>query len=458
MTKQAQYYVGSMIAAGAGVLLWSLPGLAPANGLTFVLALILAMVLAPLKLRLPGMEGTYAPSFVPVLYGIARLSLAETLVIGIVLALAGSYINALKKPAPVQLAFNAANLILSIGACFAAEGLLARAGLATSSAVVAVLIAGLYFAVNTGIVSGVLALLQGKTLAEVTSTWYVWTFPYYLAGAVIVNLTTPGADGIRWEGVMVLMVLLVLLHFYCGLAEGAPRSQLAYGGDPVEAGVTRIFVMSVLTLASVALGYSLFSLSQIEGARFAGMLGLTLLVSALKVRLPGLEGTISLGFVLLLAALAELTFGEVTLLAAAAGLMQCLWRPVRRLQPVRVAFSVGSLVVASAVAFLVVRVWLVATLGGSLAGQLGLAAALLYGTNTLLVSTVMSLSAKQPFSAVWQRSHFWVFPYYLVGAAAAALLVSTSRSQGWLPAMLVLPTMIMVFVSYRVQVGRPAAS
>ena len=454
MTKQAQYYVGSMIAAGAVILLFNLPFLAPANGLAFALAVLLAGVLAPLKLRLPGMEGTYAPTFVPILYGIAHLSLAETLIIGMITALAGSYINAQKRPAPVQVAFNAANLALSIGICFGAEGLMSKVGLTNSTPAVTVLTAGLYFVVNTGVVSGVLALLQGKTLAEVTATWYVWSFPYYLAGAAAVNLATPGFSGVSWEGVMVLIVLLVLLHFYCGLAEGAPRGQLAPAEAASRPAGASAFLLAVLSLATLAVAFGVFSLEPTDGARFAALLGLTIVASALKVRLPGLDGTVSLGFVLLLAAVADLAFGEVTILATVASLVQCLWRPVRRPQPIKVAFSAGSVVLASAVAFGVVRVWLAPALDGSLAGQLGLATVLFYGTNTLLVSTMLSLAASQPLGTIWRRSHFWVFPYYLVGAAAAALLVSTSRTNGWVPALMVLPTMILVFVSYRMQVGR----
>ena len=460
MPSKAKYYIGTMIAAGAAVLLLNLPGLAPTNWPAFLVCVALAAILSPLKLRLPGMDGTYAPSFIPVLYGIANLGLPETLAIGLTVALAQSYINSKKRPTPVQVAFNAANLVLSIGVCFLVKGLLLGAGLAATDPVVGVLIAGLYFGVNTGVVSGVLSLLQGKTLSDVTESWYVWSFPYYLAGAAAVNLVASGLGGMRWEGVVVLVALLGLLHFYCGLAEGGHSSPLRQGDVTDLPGAARLCLIVVLAGAAIVLAASVVSREPINGFRFAAIMGLTVVASALKVRLPGLESSISLGFVVLLFAVVELSPGEVCLLAAAA-LVQCLWSPGHRIRPVQAAFSVGSLVLASGLAASAVRV-MGPSLNGSLAGQVGLATVLLYGANTLIVSTMLAIVEHQGVGAIWRRSHFWVFPYYLVGAAAAALLVSTSRANGWLPALLVLPTMALVYVSYRVQVnchaGQPEPS
>ena len=52
---------------------------------------------------------------------------------------------------------------------------------------------------------------------------------------------------------------------------------------------------------------------------------------------------------------------------------------------------------------------------------------------------------------------FLGFPYYVAGACATGLMVTTSRSAGWLPAMLILPLMAMVYQSYRLHVGNAVA-
>ena len=459
MPKKAKYYVGSIVFAGAVLLLASLPGLAPASYPAFLICLAVAAAVAPLKLRLPGMEGTYAPTFVPILYGMAHLSLSETLLIGLTVALAGSYINAQKRPTPVQVAFNGGNLALSIGICFLTAGLLRQAGgLSASVPAVAVLLAGLYFVANTGLVSGVLSLLQGKTLAEVSASWYVWTLPYYLTGAAAVTVSTPGAGGMRWEGAILVLALLSLLHFYCGLAERTQRDRLTGEGQTAMPGSARAFLAVVLIAAGCAAAIGLASPGSADPVRLASMLALTAILSALKVRLPGLEGSVSLGVVVLLSAVIELSLFEVSMVAAVGSLVLCLWSPAHRPKLVQVAFSVASFVLAGAIAFGAVRLAVTPAIGESLMGQLGAAAAILYLTNTLLVSTMLCLVQAEPLTAVLRRSHFWVFPYYLVGAAAAAILVSTSRAYGWMPSLLVLPTMVLVFVSYRIQVKQQIAS
>ena len=88
MPTRAKWYLGAIIAAGGTLLLLNVPSLAPLHWSVFLICTGLAGILSPLKLRLPGMQGTYSPTFVPILYGIAHLSLAETLLIGLTAALA----------------------------------------------------------------------------------------------------------------------------------------------------------------------------------------------------------------------------------------------------------------------------------------------------------------------------------------------------------------------------------
>ncbi len=453
MPNKAKCYLSAIIGSGGMLLLFSLPGLAPQSWTLFLISVALAGILSPLKLRLPGMSGTYAPGFIPILYGIAQLSLAETLVIGLVAAFSGSYINSKKRPTPVQSLFNAANLTVSIGICFLVAGILGDfSGLAASTPVIAVLLAGLYFALNTGLVSGVLSMLQGKALGQVAESWYVWSFPYYLAGAAAVTLTPSGPGRTQGEGFLVLVALLMLIHFYCGLAD-RPQSEVLYDGKESDLPTPAIFFLfAVLLAAGAACVLGLVWDRSADPGRLGAMLALVAILSTLKVRLPGMHGTMALSFVVLLAGVIELSLWEVCLLSATASLVQSLWFPVHRAKAVRVAFNVACTVLASATAFAVVHFLLAPQLGQWLSGQMIAAAVIFYGVNTLLLSTMLCLAENKLLIDIWKRTHFWIFSYYIVGAAAAAILVSTSRTHGWLISLLVLPTMMLVFVSYRIQV------
>jgi hypothetical protein len=79
---------------------------------------------------------------------------------------------------------------------------------------------------------------------------------------------------------------------------------------------------------------------------------------------------------------------------------------------------------------------------------LALAAVLHYGLNTVLVAIVLWLVEDRPVSSIRRNCHFWSFPFYLVGAVAAGLMVATSRNAGWAPSLLVLPLFALVYVSY----------
>ncbi|MCP5111706.1 MAG: hypothetical protein GY953_12810, partial [bacterium] len=201
-----------------------------------------------------------------------------------------------------------------------------------------------------------------------------------------------------------------------------------------------------------------------DGAvRFLAYLGLTLLTSAWKVWLPKMTGTISVNFVVLLAAIAELRLSEVMILAVAATVAQSLWKPEQKPRPVQILFNVATLVLTTSLAFGAFHGFEASVVDGSLAFVLFIAASVLYCGNTILVSAAVWLAEGLPLREVWPRCCFWSFPYYVVGAVFSGLMVVTSSSAGWPASFLVLPLMALVYVSYRIHVGKlgkaaPAAS
>src|SRR5271157_1656641 len=118
MSTTLKAYVSGVIVAGAialvpALLHWNTP-----HPRRFLLYLVLAMLASMLKMRLPGIDGTYSVSFMFILMGIVYLSLPETLVIGCAGALVQTTLTTKYRPTVVQVLFNMANLILSIGLCF----------------------------------------------------------------------------------------------------------------------------------------------------------------------------------------------------------------------------------------------------------------------------------------------------------------------------------------------------
>src|SRR5205814_6107569 len=90
-------------------------------------------------------------------------------------------------------------------------------------------------------------------------------------------------------------------------------------------------------------------------SRFLGYLAMALLAGMYKVRLPRLTSTISVSFVLILVAIAELSYAEAVALSAAVALVQTLWKAQRPSKPIRIAFNCAGLVVSTSAAYWVCR-------------------------------------------------------------------------------------------------------
>ena len=259
------------------------------------------------------------------------------------------------------------------------------------------LVACLYFVTNTVLVSGVLSLLQGKPLREVCQEWYVWSFPYYLIGAALVGLLPFSGQSLPPEASLVLMPLLYLMHFYYGLSKELPED----GTDPANkpngeldrlSTSAKLYLGAVITAGSGLLAWSLLDWEWKDPMQFLVYLAVVQMASTCKVRLPRITGTISVNFVVLLAAIAELSLPEVVALSAVAALVQCLWKPKVRPKPIQIPFSVGTMVLSSAFAFTICRLVLDGLLADSLASFFVLATTLLYAGNTILISTAWGLA------------------------------------------------------------------
>jgi len=182
-----------------------------------------------------------------------------------------------------------------------------------------------------------------------------------------------------------------------------------------------------------------------------------LLSSTLKVRLPGITGTISVNFLFVLIAIAVFTFSETVLLASAACIVQCLWRPKSRPRIVQVSFNVATLAISAGASYRISHLF-----AGAVEAHLGVllavAASFYFTADTMLVSGALALVQGKSLFAVWQQCYLWSFPYYLAGAAIAGLAVETDRALGWAMSLLILPLMYLVYVFYRICVTRLGGS
>ena len=79
------------------------------------------------------------------------------------------------------------------------------------------LAATFYFAADTLLVSGVLSLVQSKSLFAVWQQCYLWSFPYYLAGAAIAGLAVSASLTTGWVMSLLILPTMYLVYWFCRL-------------------------------------------------------------------------------------------------------------------------------------------------------------------------------------------------------------------------------------------------
>ena len=215
MPSQAKAYIALVIAAGTLLSLLAAGSWSSVNLRPFAIYLGLAALASALKVRIPGMEGTISPNFVFLLLGMVALQFSQVAVISLAAALVQSLWASAKRPRLLQVAFSAAALVLS-SALANKFAHLVLAGSSTDSAVVCVILAGsIYFPVNSGLVSMVIGLAEGRPLKQVCLRCYQWAFPYFMGGIAFAGLVSGAyAPSMLWKGALVLLPATVLTYLY----------------------------------------------------------------------------------------------------------------------------------------------------------------------------------------------------------------------------------------------------
>ena len=227
-----------------------------------------------------------------------------------------------------------------------------------------------------------------------------------------------------------------------------------YPGGEAMSKQARVFLYTICLggLATAIYGGLVWKVDDL--AKFCAYLLTAMLASRLKVELPEITGTISVNFLFILIAIAELTFSETLVLGCSAILVQCLVTRRRWPRIEQVLFNVSSAAVAIAVAYSVYHGPLHSRLHPNSAFLLMLSAAVYFLFNTLPVATIIALTENKRLQKIWTDCYFWSLPYYLAGGAIAALFGWITQKVGWQPTLLALPAMFVIYRSYRLYMGK----
>ena len=185
-------------------------------------------------------------------------------------------------------------------------------------------------------------------------------------------------------------------------------------------------------------------------ARFICYLVVAAVASGLKVNLPSIKGTMSVNFLFILIGVSEMILGETMAIGCLGTLIQCVWKPKKRVQLVRVVFSIANTAMAIVGAY---------SLYGTPVAQykpvlLLLASLVFFFLKAAPIAAVISVTEDKRLAQIWRECYFWSFPLYVAGASIAWVLSLVSREIHWHGSIILVPILFFIHRSYRLYLGR----
>jgi diguanylate cyclase (GGDEF)-like protein/putative nucleotidyltransferase with HDIG domain len=216
----------------------------------------------------------------------------------------------------------------------------------------------------------------------------------------------------------------------------------------------KIFI-AIITAAGAALfGTALLHWHDNSLLQFGCFVLIAMLASTMKVRLPGMESTMSVHFLVILLGVLQLSLGETLVIGSAAALVQSLWKTKHRPQAVKVIFNVlGMTPLAISLTYFAYHLS-AQVIKDSTTLLLLVAACTYFLSNTVTVAIVIALSENRSARKIWAETFFWSFPYYLVGAAMVGFVHVSTRYVGWQNALFIVPVMYWIYRTYQMYLGR----
>ncbi len=208
----ASLFILTQMMGGLPLLPYALMHWHSENPLRYACFLAVALTASVFKVQLPGIQATMSANFLFILVGILDLSYPETLLMGCLGGLVQTLWQSKPRPRPIQVLFNFANLALSITAAdlvfhsnvafnFGMRWPLLLAAASTT-----------YFAMNTMSVSGTIAMTERRNPVSVWKECYLWSFPYYMLGALIAGGVSVINRFLGWQ--VAILVLPIVYWIY----------------------------------------------------------------------------------------------------------------------------------------------------------------------------------------------------------------------------------------------------
>ncbi|MBL8233098.1 MAG: diguanylate cyclase [Bryobacterales bacterium] len=216
----------------------------------------------------------------------------------------------------------------------------------------------------------------------------------------------------------------------------------------------KLFIGAILLFGGMAWVHAFAEMSWSPGLRFVVFWIAALITSGWKIRIPGMQGTLSANFFYVLIGIVELSLIETMAIGSMSVLFQYVWRSQATVSVLRAAFNISNVSGAILMAYRVFHAPALIDLGLDFPLRLAIATCFYFVANTVPIAVVISLTENRPALSTWRDCYLWSFAYYMVGAAFAVMLHWGEAFVGWQTAMLVVPIIYITYRSYDLYLAR----
>jgi hypothetical protein len=218
--------------------------------------------------------------------------------------------------------------------------------------------------------------------------------------------------------------------------------------------LTQVFIGLMFGAAVAGTAWAGWNSHMLHGYYALALLALSAVTSRMKVKLPGIDGNMSVNLPFVLTAVVSLSAVEAVAIASVATAVQCWPKGYAKFKPEQMVFNVSMMALASSIASLVLKTqWLSGSVWVSAATMPVLATVTLFAGQTVSVATIVAIGKGEAMHRIWWNLAHLSFPYYVVSAGVTSMLQSVSHHPGWVLALAVCPIMYGIHRSYRLYFG-----
>ncbi len=224
------------------------------------------------------------------------------------------------------------------------------------------------------------------------------------------------------------------------------------------------FIGAAMLLAASTAAYAISLSHTLHGYFALAVLALAAATSRMKVKLPGINGNMSVNLPFLLTAVVNLSAAEAILITCVSTAVQCWPRKSAKFNSQQMAFNISMMTFATCSASLMfhgeaLHGWAWMSLAWkSTPLSLALATLTLFLGQTVPVAAIIALSEGKAVGPLWGSMAQLSFPYYVLSAGISSMVETVSAHMGWQLALAVFPVMYAIHRSYRLYFAKTAGT